>query len=143
MQLSALSSESPHHHLPYRLHCCLPMQVCLELRPLALQALILDAAVWLVADDNVTHKLDTLCFGNLDGGGGTAAAVRAALEAGGAAVQPGDKAVRLSLDEAFFMVYAMGILTVHEAAEGNEAAEGSGGGGAAVALDTTVRLPAC
>lgn len=119
------------------------MQVCLELRPLALQALILDAAVWLVADDNVTHKLDTLCFGNLDGGGGTAAAVRAALEAGGAAVQPGDKAVRLSLDEAFFMVYAMGILTVHEAAEGNEAAEGSGGGGAAVALDTTVRLPAC
>lgn len=114
------------------LHClplCRP-QVYRELAPLGLQALILDAAVWLCADDAVTHQLDTLCFGNLDGGAGTAAHVRAVLEGAGATVQPGDKAVRLSLDEAFFMAHALGLLTVHDLAEG----------GAAVPLDTTVGL---
>lgn len=109
-----------------------PAQVCRELRPRALQALLLDAAVWLVADEDVAYKLDTLCFGNMDGGAGTAAAVRAALEAGGAPCQPGGQAVRLSLDEAFFMAWALGILTVHEAPE-------PGGGGAAARLDDTVR----
>lgn len=88
-------------------------QVCRELRPRDLQALLLDAAVWLCCDDEVVYKLDTLCFGNLDGGAGTAAYVRQHLEAAGRPVQ-GDKAVRLSLDEAFFMAYALGILTVHE-----------------------------
>lgn len=66
--------------------------------------------------------------GNLDGGVGTAAHVRDVLAAAGAATS-GDRAVRLSLDEAFFMVHALNILTVHE--------EGPGGG-AAVRLDTTV-----
>ncbi|KAI7836749.1 hypothetical protein COHA_009387 [Chlorella ohadii] len=89
------------------------LEVCRELRPRDLQALLLDAAVWLCCDDEVVYKLDTLCFGNLDGGAGTAAYVRQHLEAAGRPVQ-GDKAVRLSLDEAFFMAYALGILTVHE-----------------------------
>lgn len=39
------------------------LQVCRELRPLALQALLLDAAVWLCCDGDVCHKLDTLCLG--------------------------------------------------------------------------------
>lgn len=103
------------------------MQVCRELRPRDLQALLLDAAVWLCCDDDTVYKLDTLCFGNLDGGAGTAAYVRRHLEAAGRPVQ-GDKAVRLSLDEAFFMAYALELLTVHDLR-----------GGAAVPLDTSVR----
>lgn len=96
-----------------------------ELKPRGLQALILDAAVWLCCDDGVAHQLDTLCLGNMDGGAGTAAHVRRLLEEAGHAVE-GDKAVRLSLDEAFFMAYALGILAVHDVVEGH-----------AVALDTT------
>lgn len=103
-----------------------------ELKPRALQALLLDAAVWLCCDDDVVHKLDTLCFGNLDGGGGTAAHVRQALEAAGQAIGPGDKAVRLSLDEAFFMAYALDMLAVHDLVDG-----------AAVPLDTTVSGGGC
>ncbi|PRW57103.1 tRNA-splicing endonuclease subunit Sen2 [Chlorella sorokiniana] len=102
------------------------LEVCRELRPRDLQALLLDAAVWLCCDDDTVYKLDTLCFGNLDGGAGTAAYVRQHLEAAGWPVQ-GDKAVRLSLDEAFFMAYALGILTVHELAEAGSTAAGSGG----------------
>lgn len=101
------------------------LQVCRELRPRRLQGLLLDAAVWLCCDDEVVHSLDTLCFGNLDGGAGTAAHVRGLLEAAGAPVS-GDKAVRLSLDEAFFMAYALELLTVHDLR-----------GGAAVPLDTS------
>ena len=56
---------------------------------------------------------------------GTAAYVRGLLEAGGAAVQ-GDQAVRLSLDEAFFMTWALDMLSVWDLVEG-----------AAVRLDTT------
>lgn len=109
------------------------MQVCRELRPRDLQALLLDAAVWLCCDDDTVYKLDTLCFGNLDGGAGTAAYVRRHLEAAGRPVQ-GDKAVRLSLDEAFFMAYALGILTVHELAPSGRSAPDNGrtaSGGAA------------
>ena len=116
--------------------CCPPLpptdcrqrlQVCRELKPRQLHALVMDAAVWLCCDDEVVHKLDTLCFGNSDGGPGTSAHVRGVLQAAGAPVA-GDKSVRLSLDEAFFMHYALGILEVHDEVEG-----------AAVALDTTVR----
>jgi hypothetical protein len=107
--------------------------VCRELKPRNLQALLLDAAVWLCCDEEVAHKLDTLCFGNLDGGVGTAAYVRQVLESAGQAVQ-GDRAVRLSLDEAFFMAYALEILEVHELPQ-----QGAAGAGAtAVALDITV-----
>lgn len=116
------------------------LQVCRELKPRNLQALLLDAAVWLCCDEDVAHKLDTLCFGNLDGGVGTAAYVRQVLEAAGQAVQ-GDRAVRLSLDEAFFMAYALEIMEVHEVPQGGAAAGVSGGEAAAavaaVALDIT------
>lgn len=47
-----------------------PAQVCRELQPRGLQALLLDAGVWLCCDDDTVHQLDTLCFGNLDGGTG-------------------------------------------------------------------------
>lgn len=104
--------------------------MCRELRPRSLQALLLDAAAWLCCDDDTVHKLDTLCFGNLDGGAGTAAYVRQLLEAAGRPVH-GDKAVRLSLDEAFFMAYALGILTVHELAPLGSEGEGGGSGGEA------------
>lgn len=117
------------------------LQVCRELKPRNLQALLLDAAVWLCCDEDVAHKLDTLCFGNLDGGVGTAAYVREVLEASGQAVQ-GDRAVRLSLDEAFFMAYALEIMEVHEVPHGGAAAGAAVGEAAAavaaVALDITV-----
>lgn len=117
--------------------------MCRELRPRDLQALLLDAAVWLCCDDDVVYKLDTLCFGNLDGGAGTAAYVRQHLEAAGRPVQ-GDKAVRLSLDEAFFMAFALGILTVHELEPAGSGAAGSsaGGSGAVAATGAAARAGA-
>lgn len=111
--------------LPASSACCCP-QVYSELKPRNLQALILDAAVWMCCDEEVVHKLDTVCFGNVDGGSGTAAYVRERLEAAGQQIQ-GSKAVRLSVDEAFFMAYALEILAVHDLVDG-----------AAVAMDTTV-----
>lgn len=101
--------------------------MCLELRPHNLQGLVLDASVWLCCDDKAVHLLDTLCFGNLDGGAGTAAYVRERLAAAGAPAL-GERAVRLSLDEAFFMAWALDLLAVHDLV-----------GGQAVALDSTVR----
>jgi hypothetical protein len=83
----------------------------------------------LCVDDDTVHKLDALCFGNLDGGGGTAEHVAALLTAAGAPVS-GSKAVRLSLDEAFFMAYALEMLTVFRPDPAQ--------GGAAVRLDATV-----
>jgi len=89
------------------------LQLYAELKPRELQGVLLDAAVWVCAEDDVVHSLDCLCLGNLDGGTATADHVRDVLNAAGTSV-PGDKAVRLSLDEAFFMVYALGILVVHD-----------------------------
>jgi hypothetical protein len=84
-----------------------------ELRKKDLQAVLIDAAVWLCLDTQTTHMFDCLCLGNLDGGPGMAAHVTAALKAGTKPVS-GDRSVRLSLDEAFFLVHALGILKVHD-----------------------------
>ncbi len=89
------------------------LELYAELAPRRLRGLLLDGAVWLPVDDATCVILDALCFGNLDGGRGTAALVRAALAAAGAAQPPGEKAVRLSLDEAVFLAHALGLLTVH------------------------------
>jgi tRNA-intron lyase len=93
------------------------LQLFAKLRPRNLQAVLIDAAVWMATEDDVVHMLDCLCLGNLDGGTGTADHVRRLLLAAGVEV-PGDKAVRLSIDEAFFMAYALEALTVHEEAGG-------------------------
>lgn len=88
-----------------------------ELQSEQLRGILLDAAVWICAKDDIIHKLDCLCLGNLDGGTGTAEYVRDLLEAAGVTV-PGVKAVRLSLDEAFFMTYALECLSVYEIIQG-------------------------
>ena len=100
------------------------LQLYDELKSRNLQAVLLDAAVWICAEDDVVHKLDCLCLGNLDGGTGTAAHVSALLSALGKPVS-GVKCVRFSIDEAFFMSYALNCLVVHDEVDG-----------AAIELDT-------
>lgn len=100
------------------------LQLYEELQSEHLRGILLDSAVWICAKDDVIHKLDCLCLGNLDGGNGTADYVRDLLKAAGVTV-PGNKAVRLSLDEAFFMAYSLNCLSVYEVIDG-----------AATALDT-------
>lgn len=90
-------------------------QVYKELKPLQLQGVLMGAAVWVCCDGSVAHKLDSLCFGNMDGGIGTATHVRRLLHEAGLPAD-GECAVRLSLDEAFFMAHALGILGVSEEA---------------------------
>jgi hypothetical protein len=89
------------------------LELYAELAPRRLRGLLIDGAVWLPVDDATCAILDALCLGNLDGGRGTAALARAALAAAGAEQPPGEKAVRLSLDEAVFLAHALGLLTVH------------------------------
>lgn len=106
------------------------MEVIDQLRgnlPHGLHALLLDGTCWVACDEAAVHSLNTLCLGNLDGGAGTAADVRQHLAAAGEAVA-GTAAVRLSLDEAFFMAHALRLLTVHDLVDGR-----------AVRLDATVR----
>jgi tRNA-intron lyase len=91
------------------------LQLYEHLKTRDLRGVLLDAAVWICAEDDVVHKLDCLCLGNLDGGAETAEHVRKLLQAGaGETDVPGLKAVRLSLDEAFFMAYGLGCLKVHD-----------------------------
>lgn len=85
-----------------------------------LHGLLRDSAVWMALDHDTVFKLDTLCFGNLDGGAGTAAGVQRRL---GADRCRGLKAVRLALDEAFFMAHALGVLHVHAPAAAADGAE--------------------
>jgi tRNA splicing endonuclease len=100
-----------------------------DLKSRGLSGLVLDAAVWLCVDEPTRHALDALCFGNLDGGAGTAAHVRALLESAGATVT-GNRCVRLSLDEACFMSHAFEALDVYA-----EASPSSNGGVSCVRLD--------
>jgi tRNA-intron lyase len=89
------------------------LQLYEHLKGRDLHGVLLDAAVWVCAEDDVVHKMDCLCLGNLDGGPETAEHVRSLLRAGEIDVA-GLKAVRLSLDEAFFMAYGLGCLQVHD-----------------------------
>jgi tRNA-intron lyase len=93
------------------------LQLYEQLKARDLHGVLLDAAVWICAEDDIVHKLDCLCLGNLDGGLETAEHVRNLLRAGGIEV-PGFKAVRLSLDEAFFMAYGLECLQVHDVVDG-------------------------
>ena len=141
---------------PARWHLAPPtfasLQVIEQLRTLGLRGLLLRGAVWVAASEGGARLLDTLCFGNLDGGTGTASYVRSALNgpsedgsnavgtaaaasnegeapgpageaaAQGAAAQDAaaacDQAVRLSVDEAFFLVHALSVLCVHDGEAG-------------------------
>lgn len=75
-----------------------------------LHGVLQDAAVWVCTGEEEVHKLDTLCFGNLDGGAGTAAEVSGLI---GVELCRGTHTVRLGLEEAFFLAHALGILSVH------------------------------
>lgn len=89
------------------------LQLYEALKARELHGILLDAAVWICAEDDVIHKLDCLCLGNLDGGSETANYVKDLLAAAKTDVK-GLKAVRLSLDEAFFMAYGLECLQVHD-----------------------------
>lgn len=93
------------------------LQLYDELKPRGLKGLIMGTAVYLCVEYDIVKKLDALCFGNLDGGSGTAQEVKQTIEGLGCVVS-GDMAVRISLDEAFFMAYGLGILTVYGHVEG-------------------------
>jgi hypothetical protein len=107
-----------------------------DLKARNLHGVLIDSAVWMCAEDDVVHALDCLCLGNLDGGTAMADHVRCLLLASRHPQQiPGAKAVRLSLDEAFFMAFALQALTVHATIEGQ--------GDAVTALDTDVLWKRC
>lgn len=92
------------------------LQLYAQLKARSLQGVLFDSAVWVCVEDDVVHILDCLCLGNLDGGNGTAEYISDLLRRAGNQTS-GKKAVRLSLDEAFFMSYALEILSVHEIVE--------------------------
>lgn len=93
------------------------LQLYKDIKRTNLQGVLLDAAVWLCAEDDTVQKLDYLCLGNLDGGSSTAVHVHGLLTAAGNK-SLGTKAVRLSIDEAFFMAYALNALQVYDVIDG-------------------------
>lgn len=100
-----------------------------DLKARNLHGVLIDSAVWICAQDDVVHALDCLCLGNLDGGAVMADHVRCLLLSSRDPKKvAGAKAVRLSLDEAFFMAFALQALTVHTTVEGQD--------GGVAALDT-------
>lgn len=71
----------------------------------------MDAAVWVCVSDDVVKQLDHACFGNLDGGHGMTAYIRDIMSNIGVELSETCRnTVRLSLDEAFFMHYALKVL---------------------------------
>lgn len=85
-----------------------------------LHGVVKSGAVWLCPGEGAIQRLDTLCFGNLDGGAGTGGEVRAAL---GPERCSGSQAVRLGLEEAFFLRHAVGVLCVYAAPVGAQVGE--------------------
>eukprot|EP00887_Chlorella_sp_A99_P007261 scaffold2.g7261.t1 len=102
-------------------------EVAEQLRAKDLQGLLLGAAVWVCGDADAVLWLDELCLGNLDGGAGTAAALIDYFAAAGRKVDGSSGAVRLGLEEAFFMAYAFRMLAVHELVDGAPVALGTEG----------------
>lgn len=73
--------DGPHCSFPYRRsskstapcsHWFEIPQIVMQLEPCNLQGVLLGSAVWVCTDDATVGLLDALCFGNLDGGEGTA-----------------------------------------------------------------------
>jgi len=88
------------------------LKVYSEIKSARLSGVVFDTAVWLCVSSETVKKLDSACFGNLDGGNGTAIFIKDSLKDVDVEIE-GDKAVRLSLDEAFFMHYALRSLTLY------------------------------
>lgn len=82
------------------------------------QGLIIDTAVWICAEPFVINSMDEACFGHLDGGAGTARFVKEKLAAIDVTVT-GHHTIRLALDEAFYMSYALNNLTVFDLVPNN------------------------
>jgi len=81
------------------------------LRESCLKGILMDAAVWICVSDDVVKQLDYACFGNLDGGHGMTAYIRDVMSNIGVELpETCRNTVRLSLDEAFFMHYALKVL---------------------------------
>eukprot|EP00889_Picochlorum_renovo_P003405 jgi/Picre1/30435/NNA_005799.t1 len=81
------------------------------LRESCLKGILMDAAVWICVSDDVVKQLDYACFGNLDGGHGMTAYIRDVMSSIGVELpETCRNTVRLSLDEAFFMHYALKVL---------------------------------
>lgn len=97
------------------------LQIYEDLQTASLYGMLIDSAVWVCTSAEIVAKLDSACFGNLDGGLGTAQHIKKLLDQVDVPSE-GNKAVRLSLDEAFFMHYALRALTVFELRPQGEAA---------------------
>jgi tRNA-intron lyase len=78
-----------------------------------LHGVLVDAAVWLVCSSAAVKSLDHICLGNLDGGHGMTAYLRQELKSIGVDVTGMECTVRLSLDEAFFMHFALAALDLY------------------------------
>ena len=87
------------------------LKIYTELKEIGLRGLLIDSAVWVSTSSCVVKKLDHACLGNLDGGHGMTAYINAKLK--NLDDFQGEKTVRLSLDEAFFIHYALGALDIY------------------------------
>jgi hypothetical protein len=79
-----------------------------------LHGVLVDAAVWVVCGDNAVRSLDYICLGNLDGGHQMTDHLKTALESLGVDCSGTTATVRFSLDEAFFVHYALNALHLYE-----------------------------
>ena len=79
-----------------------------------LHGVLVDAAVWVVCGDNAVRSLDYICLGNLDGGHQMTDHLKTALESLGVDCSATTATVRFSLDEAFFVHYALNALHLYE-----------------------------
>jgi tRNA-intron lyase len=89
------------------------LRIYAELKSKGLKGLILDSAVWVCASHATVKALDHACLGNLDGGDQMTTYLKDLLGSSDDVIQDG-KTVRLSLDEAFFMHYALGALELFD-----------------------------
>lgn len=85
------------------------LRIYSELQSEELKGLIIDSAVWVCVRHDVVKKLDHACLGNLDGGNQMTVYINETLNS-----NIHGKTVRLSLDEAFFMHYALGALSLFD-----------------------------
>lgn len=81
------------------------------LRQKCLQGILMDSAVWICVSDDIVKQFDSACLGNLDGGHGMTAYIRDMMTRIGVELPETYRStVRLSLDEAFFLHYALKAL---------------------------------
>ena len=79
-----------------------------------LHGVLVDAAVWVLCADSAVRSLDDICLGNLDGGHQMTDHLKTALGSLGVDCSATTATVRFSLDEAFFVHYALNALHLYE-----------------------------